>query len=318
MRIIRRPSLPVALQGTALTIGNFDGVHLGHTELFREVVRAARLHGLVPTVVTFSPHPKEFFHTNFRLDRIASLRNRIMIMKKHGIEQVYILPFNTALATLSPEHFVKHILVQQLQAKHIWVGDDFRFGAKRAGNFAQLKALGSTHGFEVHDLPEVHLDGTRVSSSTIRDALKDGLVEKATRMLGHPLVYSGHVVHGKKLGRTLGFPTLNIPIKGRANALQGVLAVWVHGLTNSPLPAVASLGIRPTVEESSQILLEVYIPNWEGNAYGQRIHVEIQCHIRPENRFDTLDDMVKQMHEDTKQALALLAHKTPQTTYTGC
>lgn len=318
MRIIRRPSLPLALQGSALTIGNFDGVHLGHAELFREVVRAANQHGLTPTVVTFSPHPKEFFHPNFRLDRIATLRNRLMHMKKLGIEQVCILPFNASLANLSPEHFVQHILVNQLQAKHIWVGDDFRFGAKRAGNYALLKTLGATHGFEVHDLPEVHLDGVRVSSSNIRDALKKGQVENAARMLGHPLVYSGHVTHGKKLGRTLGFPTMNLSIKGRANALEGVLAVWVHGLTNAPLPAVACLGVRPTVEESSQILLEVYIPNWKGNAYGQQIHVEVQSHIRPEARFETLDDMVKQMHEDTKQALALLANNTPQITYTGC
>jgi riboflavin kinase/FMN adenylyltransferase len=318
MRIIRRPSLPLALQGSALTIGNFDGVHLGHAELLREVVRASNQHGLVSTVVTFSPHPKEFFQSNFGLDRIATLRNRVIRMKELGIEQVWILPFNASLASLPPERFVQNILVNQLNAKHIWVGDDFRFGAKRAGNFELLKTLGATHHFEVHDLPEVHLDGVRVSSSNIRESLKKGQVGNATRMLGHPLVYSGHVTHGKKLGRTLGFPTLNLPIQGRGHALKGVLAVWVHGLSNAPLPAVACLGVRPTIEESNQILLEVYIPNWEGNAYGRQIHVEVQSHIRPEARFETLDGMVKQMHEDTKQALALLANNTPQITHTGC
>ena len=318
MKIIRRPRPHSFAKGTALTIGNFDGVHSGHAELFRRVVSAARAQDLVPTVVTLHPHPKEFFNPAFKLDRISTLRDRMIEMKRCGIEQVCILPFNKQMATLNPEAFVLEVLMQQLNARQIWVGDDFRFGAKRAGDFALLKKLGEEHGFTVNDLAEVQSDGSRVSSSNIRDALKAGDVAKATYMLGHPLVYSGHIVHGKKLGRTLGFPTMNLRIAGRASALTGILAVWVHGLEPQPLPAVASMGVRPTVEQSDQILLETFIPDWQGNAYGKLLRIEVLAHIRPEQHFDSLDTMVEQMHKDTAKAMTLLAANQPKISNTGC
>lgn len=318
MKIIRRPRPHTFTQGTALTIGNFDGVHSGHAELFRRVVAAARALGLVPTVVTFHPHPKEFFSSSFKLDRISTLRDRVIEMKRCGIEQVCILPFDRTMSALSPEDFVQKVLLDQLNAKQVWVGDDFRFGAKRAGDFALLKQLGDAQGFVVNDLAEVQSNGTRVSSSNIRDALKAGDVAKATHMLGHPLVYSGHIIHGKKLGRTLGFPTMNLKITGRASALTGILAVWVHGLELKPLRAVASMGVRPTVEESDQILLETFIPDWQGNAYGKLLRIEVLAHIRPEQHFDSLDTMVTQMHQDTAKAMALLAANQPQISNTGC
>lgn len=318
MKIIRRPGVASLRPGTALTIGNFDGVHLGHAALFTRVVKAAQADGLVPTVVTLHPHPKEFFNASFKLDRISTLRDRMIEMKRCGIEQVCILPFNKQMASLSPEAFVQEVLVKQLNARQVWVGDDFRFGAKRAGNFNLLEALGANHGFTVGDLAEVQTDGTRVSSSNIREALKAGDVAKATHMLGHPLVYSGHIIHGKKLGRTLGFPTMNLRIAGRASALTGILAVWVHGLEKHPLPAVASMGVRPTVEQSDQILLETFIPNWQGNAYGKLLRIEVLAHIRPEQHFDSLDTMVEQMHKDTAKAMALLAANQPQISHTGC
>ncbi|HEY1057651.1 MAG TPA: bifunctional riboflavin kinase/FAD synthetase [Limnobacter sp.] len=318
MKIIRRPGTSHGHQGAALTIGNFDGVHLGHAQLFREVVHAAKAQGLVPTAVTFAPHPKELFSNSFKLDRIATLRNRITEMKRCGIEQVCILPFDKAMASLSPEAFVDEVLVGQLNAKLVWVGDDFRFGAKRAGDFAALQTLGQSRGFEVRDLPEVQQHGQRVSSSSVREALKAGQIAEATAMLGHPLVYSGHIIHGKKLGRTLGFPTMNLHIPGRASALSGILAVWVHGLEPQPLPAVASLGVRPTVEQSDLILLETFIPGWQGNAYGKLLHIEVATHIRPEAKFDDLDTLVVQMHQDTEQAMAFLASHTPQFTPAAC
>lgn len=318
MKIIRRPSPHSFAKGTALTIGNFDGVHSGHAGLFCQVVAAAREMELVPTVVTLHPHPKEFFNPGFKLDRISTLRDRIIEMKRCGIEQVCILPFNESMARLSPQTFVQDILVKQLNAKQVWVGDDFRFGAKRAGDFTMLKALGQIHSFEVNDLAEVQNNGTRVSSSNIREALKAGNITQATQMLGHPLVYSGHVIHGKKLGRTLGFPTMNIRIEGRASALTGILAVWVHGLENQPMPAVASMGVRPTVEESGEILLETFIPCWQGNAYGKLLRIEVLAHIRPEQHFSSLDVMVAQMHRDTEKAMALLAINTPRISNTGC
>ncbi|KYP12361.1 MAG: bifunctional riboflavin kinase/FMN adenylyltransferase [Limnobacter sp. CACIAM 66H1] len=318
MKIIRRPRPHSFAKGTALTIGNFDGVHSGHAELFRRVVSAARAQDLVPTVVTLHPHPKEFFNPAFKLDRISTLRDRMIEMKRCGIEQVCILPFNKQMATLNPEAFVLEVLMQQLNARQIWVGDDFRFGAKRAGDFALLKKLGEEHGFTVNDLAEVQSDGSRVSSSNIREALKAGDVAKATYMLGHPLVYSGHIVHGKKLGRTLGFPTMNLRIAGRASALTGILAVWVHGLEPQPFPAVASMGVRPTVEQSDQILLETFIPDWQGNAYGKLLRIEVLAHIRPEQHFDSLDTMVEQMHKDTAKAMTLLAANQPKISNTGC
>ncbi|MCQ8896521.1 bifunctional riboflavin kinase/FAD synthetase [Limnobacter humi] len=318
MKIIRRPGAHHGHQGTALTIGNFDGVHLGHAQLFREVVRAARAQGLIPTAVTFAPHPKELFSTSFKLDRIATLRNRIAEMRSCGIEQVCILPFDKAMASLSPESFVDEVLVRQLNAKLVWVGDDFRFGARRAGDFAGLQTMGLSRGFEVRDLPEVQQQGQRISSSNIRDALKAGEISKATAMLGHPLVYSGHIIHGKKLGRTLGFPTMNLRIPGRASALTGILAVWVHGLETQPLPAVASLGVRPTVEQSDLILLETFIPGWQGHAYSKLLHIEVAAHIRPEAKFDSLDTLVVQMNQDTEQAMAFLASHTPQFTPAAC
>lgn len=318
MKIIRRPRPHTLTQGTALTIGNFDGVHSGHAELFRRVVAVARAQGLVPTVVTFHPHPKEFFSSSFKLNRISTLRDRMIEMKRCGIEQVCILPFDKAMAALSPQEFVQEILLNRLNAKQVWVGDDFRFGAKRAGDFTLLKQLGDGHGFTVNDLAEVQSNGTRVSSSNIREALKAGNVPQAVHMLGHPLVYSGHIMHGKKLGRTLGFPTMNLKITGRASALTGILAVWVHGLEEKPLPAVASMGVRPTVEESDQILLETFIPEWQGNAYGKLLRIEVLAHIRPEQHFDSLDTMVTQMHQDTAKAMALLAANQPQISNTGC
>lgn len=317
MKIVRRlhcsnPSSPASHggQGAALSIGNFDGVHLGHQALLSKVVRSAKAQGLTPTVVTFQPHPKEFFDPQFKLNRISTLRDKLGAMEQLGIEQVCVLPFNRAMASLSPEAFVQEILIGQLQARQVWVGDDFRFGARRAGDFKLLRQLGETSGFQVQDIAEVQAEGSRVSSSHIREALIEGNIELASQWLGRPLTYSGHIVHGKKLGRTLGFPTMNLPIEGRASALTGILAVWVHGLQASPLPAVASMGVRPTVEQSEQVLLETYIPGWSGNAYGQCLSIEVVAHIRPELHFENLDLMVEQMHRDTAQAMDILG-RTP-------
>lgn len=317
MQVIRRPSPNRSFSsthsqgdtrvGTALTIGNFDGVHKGHAALLQHVASTAKSLSLTPTVITLDPHPKELFNPDFRLNRISTLRDRIAAMESCGIEQVCILPFNKKMAGLSPSDFVDQVLVNQLNAKQIWVGDDFRFGAKRAGDFNFLKDISSTKGFEVHHIQEIQTYGQRVSSSNIRQALIEGNIAQATELLGHPLVYSGHVLHGKKLGRTLGFPTMNLAFKGRASALTGILAVWVHGLDETPLPAVASMGVRPTVESSDQILLETYIPNWNGDAYGKLISIEVIQHIRPEQHFVDLNLMVEQMHRDTTQAMQALA-----------
>ncbi|NJM31730.1 MAG: bifunctional riboflavin kinase/FAD synthetase [Limnobacter sp.] len=279
MKIIRRPKATlVGAPGAALTIGNFDGVHVGHQALLRQVSATALQKGLTPTVVTLAPHPREWFNPQFKLPRINTLRDRLLAMQACGIEQVCILPFSQSVAQLSPQAFASNILADQLQARHIWVGDDFRFGAGRTGHFDLLQVLGKTLNFEVHHIPQVTLHNQRVSSSQIREALSQGNLKGASQLLGRPLSYTGRVVYGKQLGRTLGFPTLNLRFSGRASALTGILAVWVHGLEARALPAVASLGVRPTVEESEEIKLEVYVPNWSGNAYGKCVAVEVAHH----------------------------------------
>lgn len=316
MQVIRRPSIHQHFEqatglddrrvGTALTIGNFDGVHKGHAALLQHVASTAKSMSLIPTVITLDPHPKELFNPDFKLNRISTLRDRVTEMKACGIEQVCILPFDKKMASLAPLEFIDQVLVDQLNAKQIWVGDDFRFGAKRAGDFNLLKEVAATKGFAVHHIQEIQTHGQRVSSSNIRQALIEGNIQQATELLGHPLVYSGHVLHGKKLGRTLGFPTMNLAFKGRASALTGILAVWVHGLEKQPLAAVASMGVRPTVESSDQILLETYIPDWKGDAYGKLISIEVIQHIRPEQHFADLNLMVEQMHRDTEHAMQAL------------
>lgn len=325
MKVIRRPSQThnsMALKqvrqscaSTAVTIGNFDGVHRGHEALLRHVSSTATAHQLVPTVITLHPHPKELFDPTFKLSRISTLRDRIIAMRNCGIEQVCILPFDKAMASLAPQDFVDEVLVSQLNVRQLWVGDDFRFGAKRAGDFALLQELGKTRNFEVHNIEQVQQDSERISSSAIRAALAEGQVATATALLGRPLTYSGHVRHGKKLGRTLGFPTMNLAFEGRASALTGILAVWVHGLEEKPLAAVASMGVRPTVEQSDQILLETFIPNWQGNAYGKLITVEVIAHLRPEQHFSDMDLMVQQMHKDTELAMQILHSKASRLEY---
>ncbi len=319
MKVIRRLSQlnPESLNaqfaplstGTALTIGNFDGIHRGHSALLQHVSMTAKQKGLLPTVVTLNPHPKELFNPNFKLARISCLRDRLALMAMCGIEQVCILPFNWQLAKLSPIDFIQSILVNQLRAKQIWVGDDFRFGAHREGDYPLLCKLAHSFDFQVEHILEVQHQGQRISSSLIRQALLHGNINDAVQWLGHPLTYSGHVQHGKKLGRTLGFPTLNLRFNAGYSALTGVLAVWVHGLEDKPLPGVASLGNRPTIEESGVTLLETYLPNWQGNAYGKLITIEVIEHLRHEEKFSDLAQMQQQMHRDTNRALAILKQK---------
>lgn len=300
---------------TALTIGNFDGIHRGHSALLQHVSMTAKEKGLIPTVITLEPHPKELFNPTFKLPRISCLRDRLALMKMCGIEQVCILPFNWQLAKLSPNEFIQNILVDQLNAKQLWVGDDFRFGANREGDYKLLCNMAETFNFQVEHILEVQNQGQRISSSLIRQALLHGNVKDAVQWLGHPLTYSGHVLHGKKLGRTLGFPTLNLHFKAGCSALTGVLAVWVHGLEETPLPGVASMGKRPTVEESDVTLLETFLPKWQGDAYGKLITVEVIEHLRHEEKFADLSLMQKTMHQDTEQALSILKKKPAMLNY---
>lgn len=291
----------------ALTIGNFDGVHRGHQALLAQVCQAAKRLGVEPAVMTFEPHPREFLaQMSGDLSRaplrIANLRDKLNSLAQAGIERVIIKHFNKHFASLSPEAFTKDILVDGLHVKWLMVGEDFCYGARRAGNVSMLKAAGDQHGFQVETLPAVLSTGTRISSSAVRLALAAGNFREAEALLGHPYAMSGHVVHGQKLGRTIGFPTINLRITHQRPALSGIFVVQVHGLDLTPMPAVASLGVRPTVEDDGRQLLEVHIFDYDGDCYGKLLRVEFLQKLRDEEKFIDLPSLTGAIERDVQQA----------------
>ncbi len=301
----------------ALTIGNFDGVHRGHQALLAQVCQAARRLGVEPAVMTFEPHPREFLaQISGDLSRaplrIANLRDKLNSLAQAGIERVIIKHFNKHFAALSPEAFTKDILVDGLHVKWLMVGEDFCYGSRRAGNVAMLKAAGEQYGFQVETLPAVLSTGTRISSSAVRIALAAGNFREAEALLGHPYAMSGHVVHGQKLGRTIGFPTINLRITHQRPALSGIFVVQVHGLDLTPMPAVASLGVRPTVEDDGRHLLEVHIFDYDGDCYGKLLRVEFLHKLRDEEKYVDLPTLTNAIMRDVQQARAFFRqHETP-------
>ena len=290
----------------ALTIGNFDGVHRGHRALLDQLVAGARERGLVSCVLTFEPHPKEFFSPEQAPARILNLRDKLSALAGIGIDRVVVEHFNSAFARLSPEEFVSEIIVKRLNTKWILIGDDFCYGAKRAGNFASLKAAGGKFGFEVSSIQTILEDDERISSSALRSALSKGNMKQAEKLLGRPYGISGHVIHGQQLGRKLGFPTLNLAVANhlhhRKPATTGIFIAQVLGLSEKPLPAVASLGVRPTVEDEGRVLLETHIFDFEQDVYGKIITVELLEKIRDEAKYDDLDTLTNAIAQDAKQA----------------
>lgn len=291
----------------ALTIGNFDGVHLGHRALLARVVEAARHLGVDAAVMTFEPHPREFF-AQMRGDnhhapaRVANLRDKLQALAETGVDRVIVERFNARFASLSPQAFIEEILVTGLQVKWLIVGDDFCFGAKRAGDFALLSEAGRHFGFAVVSLNSVLHDQVRISSSALRAALHAGNFPHARQLLGHPFSLSGRVLHGKKLGRTIGFPTLNLRIAHKRPALSGIFIVQVHGLGPQPLPAVASLGVRPTVEDNGRVLLEVHIFEFAAQCYGKLIRVEFLRKLRDEEKYVDLPTLRRAIAADAQAA----------------
>lgn len=315
VKILR--SLPSAATGQpcALTIGNFDGVHLGHQALIRTLVDDARTAGLPATVLTFEPHPREYFHQLARQReqytpppvRIATLRDRLTMLARLGVQQVYLVPFDRRLAQCPASEFVQDCLARRLQARHIRIGTDFCFGAQRQGDFAMLKSLGQASGIQVQAMPMVEEGGVRVSSSLIREALAQADFDWAQQMLGRPYALSGRVVHGRRLGSQLGFPTLNLRFTRGEPALRGIFVVQVRGLHDDPAliePGVASFGTRPAIEAHGQWLLEVHLLNWQGNAYGRLICVKFLKKLRDEQSFPDLEALRRQIARDAQQARA--------------
>jgi riboflavin kinase/FMN adenylyltransferase len=290
----------------ALTIGNFDGVHRGHQALLKKLVATAKAQNLQSCVMTFEPHPIEYFAPEKAPSRILSLRDKLEALAKVGIDQVLVVHFNQHFANLSPEEFVKTILVQGLQVKSILIGDDFHYGAKRAGNFSTLQEAGKVEGFSVERMDTLMESNERISSSAIRTALEQGHLEKARQLLGRPYMLSGHVLHGQKLGRSLGFPTLNISLANKLHrrkpAAQGIFIAQVHGLSDNPLPAVASLGQRPTVDDSGRYLLEVHIFNFNQSVYGKLVQIELIEKIRDEEKYNDLEALQNAIWQDALAA----------------
>jgi riboflavin kinase/FMN adenylyltransferase len=304
----------------ALTIGNFDGVHLGHQALLARVCAAASRLGLEAAVMTFEPHPREFFaeragDLSKAPKRIATLRDKLESLSNAGIDRVIVEHFNAHFASMPPEEFTSRVLVEGLHVKWLMVGDDFCYGAKRAGNVAMLIEAGQRHGFHVETLPTVMHGAQRISSSAVRAALAAGDFHAAKQLLGHSYSISGHVLHGQKLGRTLGFPTLNLRVAHRP-ALSGIFVVQVHGLAEQPLPAVASLGVRPTVDESGRVLLEVHIFDFDQSCYGKLVRVEFLEKIRDEEKFTDLATLTDAITRDSDHARGYFAQRTGALTAT--
>jgi len=300
MRVFRGFSTPVSAP-TVLTIGNFDGVHRGHAVLLERMVEVARERGLSPAVLTFEPHPREFFAPSAAPARLTILREKLELLAACGVETTMICRFNAALAALSAEDFIRRILLDALSMRHLIVGDDFRFGHRRAGDFALLAASGERLGFAVEAMREVLVDRERASSSAVRDALALGDMERAARLLGRPYLIDGKVVHGDKLGRQLGFNTANIYIRHNPLPMTGVFAVEVDGAGEHPWPGVANLGIRPTVG-GVRPLLEVHLFNFDRVIYGTHLSVRFVHKLREEQKFPDFDALKAQIARDAQAA----------------
>jgi riboflavin kinase/FMN adenylyltransferase len=302
---------PPCPQGSVVCIGAFDGLHLGHRALVGRAVARARDLGVAAVAVSFEPLPREFFAGGDKPSRLMLPRAKAKGLFALGCDQVGLLRFNARLASMPAEDFVRELLVQRLAVREVWVGPGFRFGKGRTGDLSLLQSMGDELGFTAHAIEPVHLHGERVSSTRIRAALATGDFETATRLLGRAYAIGGHVVRGKQLGRTLGYPTANLRFGGKTPALRGIHATWVHGVGDAPWPSVSSFGTRPTVD-GIEPLLEAHLFDFDGDLYGKRIEVEFVARLRDEERFPDLPALVAQMHHDDRQARDILLQHSPQ------
>ena len=310
MRIHRGFNLGVP--GCAVTIGNFDGVHRGHQAMLALLINEARHRGVPSCVMTFEPHPRDHFarkagRPESAPARVATLRDKLAELERCGIEHTVVVRFNERFAAMTAQAFISDVLVRGLKVRYVLVGDDFSFGARRTGNYAMLDAAGSEAGFDVARMMSYEVHGLRVSSSAVRDALAGGDMPRAEALLGRAYSISGHVIHGRKLGRELGFRTLNLRFGHPRPAASGIFVVQVHGLAPEPVPGVASLGVRPTVEDAGRVLLEVHCLQWPaalGNegGYGQCVRVDLLHKLHDELKYDSLEALRLGITRDTDDA----------------
>jgi riboflavin kinase / FMN adenylyltransferase len=328
MHIFRGFHHPGIAAASALTIGNFDGVHRGHQAMLALLNNEAKHRGVASCVLTFEPHPRDYFAKIARKPdlapaRVATLRDKLTELARCGVDQCVVLPFDARLSSQVPQAFIENVLVNGLGAKYVLVGDDFRFGARRAGDYAMLDAAGAANGFDVARMNSYQVHGLRVSSSAVREALARGDMDGVAALLGRPYSISGHVLHGRKLGRELGFKTVNLRFFHWKPAASGIFCVHVHGLRDEPIEGVANLGIRPSLDprdvNGGRVLLETHCFDWpqrlgpEGG-YGKIIRVELLHKLHDELKYDGLDALKQGIAKDAQEARAFFTSTRRQTT----
>ena len=291
--------------GCVATIGNYDGVHRGHQHIIAALRERASQLAVPAVVVTFEPTPREHFEGSEAPSRLTRLREKLEALDSFGVDRVVVLRFDDRMRGMAAAEFVDRLLVTGLGVKHVVVGHDFHFARRREGTVETLRAAGQAHGFTVEEVGQFLVDGERVSSSLVREALNRGDLDRATRLLGRPYRMAGRVRLGRKLGRQLGFPTANLALHRKVVPLWGIFAVRASGAGLVDYPAVASLGTRPTVDGTDP-LLEVHLFDWEGDLYGRYLDVDFVARLRDEQKFESLDALVAQMHRDAAAARTLL------------
>ena len=303
MKLIRgKYNLKPEHQGCVATIGNFDGVHRGHQQVIANLRVASQRLGLPSTVISFEPLPREFFAPEQSPPRLTRFREKFTALADQQVDQFLCMRFSQRLACQDPQEFIQQILVDGLGVKYLVVGDDFRFGKDRAGDFAMLKAAGEQHGFEVVDTQTVVSENTRISSTGIREALTAGDMPQAAELLGRGYTMAGRVAHGEKRGREMGYPTANIAIHRKETPVSGIFVTRMFGLVEGPVDGVSSLGVRPTFEGDGKAVLEVHLFDFKRMIYGQNVVVEFLHKIRDEEKFDNMEALIEKIHEDADLA----------------
>jgi riboflavin kinase/FMN adenylyltransferase len=292
--------------GSVATIGSYDGLHLGHRRLLDCVLEEAKARKLPSVVMSFEPTPKEYFFSKSPPARLMRFREKFESLADYGVDLFFCPRFNERMRTIAVDTFMRQILIQALNVRHLVVGDDFRFAEGRHGNIQHLQRAGRALDFSLHQVPSVINNGCRVSSTSIREALWKGDLDRATSLLGRNYRMSGKVIEGNRLGRELGFPTANVNLRRRQSAVMGIFAVRVSGLHREPLDAVASVGTRPTFG-GSRPMLEVHLFDFDEDIYGKYIHVDFIARLRSEEKFDDVKDLIEQMHRDAAMARKILA-----------
>ncbi len=309
MRLVRHLSdMPHAelANGSVVTIGSYDGLHRGHRQLLDRVKTESERRKVPSIVMSFEPTPKEFFAANTPPARLMRFREKFEALDDYGVDIFFCPRFSATMRSISADAFIRQVLVHGLNARHIVIGDDFRFARKREGSLVELQRAAAALDYSIERVGSVVVDGIRVSSTAIREALMTGQMSRATALLGRPYRMSGRIVHGRQVGRSLGYATANVDLRRRQSAVMGIYAVRVHGLPQGPVDGVASVGTRPTFDLVKP-LLEVHLFDFDSDIYGEYIHVDFIEHLRDEEKFDSVDALVAQMQIDEQNARSALA-----------